>query len=164
MSTQREDNSHLNNADESRRDFLKTATLVGGSAALGSIASPLISRAEAQELTPRQMPLPGMATMPGKANHWYVPASDKTVHWGYFSKKLTPLIEIDSGDYATIECLTHQAGDDPERMINGDPGTESVYHWTKDKKNVDRRGAGPMDAPNGAGAGYGCLLYTSRCV
>jgi acetamidase/formamidase len=160
MSTRREDKSHSNGADESRRDFLKTATLVGGAAALGSIASPLISRAEAQELTPRQMPLPGMATMPGKANHWYVPASDKTVHWGYFSKKLTPLIEIDSGDYATIECLTHQAGDDPDRMIKGDPGTESVYYWTKDKKNVDRRGAGPMDAPNGAGAGYGVHIMT----
>ena len=22
-------------------------------------------------------------------------------------------------------------------------------YWTKEKKNVDRRGAGPMDAPNG---------------
>ena len=87
MSTRREDNSHLNSADESRRDFLKTATLVGGAAALGSIASPLISRAEAQELTPRQMPLPGMATMPGKANHWYVPASDKTFHRGISARK-----------------------------------------------------------------------------
>ena len=95
MSKRPEDEVRANDTDESRRSFLKTTTLAGGAAALGSIASPFISRAEAQELTPRQMPLPGMATMPGKANHWYVPASDKTVHWGYFSKKLTPLIEIE---------------------------------------------------------------------
>jgi hypothetical protein len=36
MSTQREDDAHSNGADESRRDFLKTATLVGGAAALGT--------------------------------------------------------------------------------------------------------------------------------
>lgn len=148
-------------AKASRRNFLKSTTLVGGAAALGTVARPyIISGAKAEQLTPRQLPLPGMATMPGKANHWYVPTSDKTVHWGYFSKTLKPLIEIDSGDYATIECLTHQAGDDPERMIKGDPGAESVYYWTKDKKNVDRRGAGPMDAPNGAGAGFGVHIMT----
>ncbi len=63
---------------ESRRNFLKTTTLVGGAAALGTVTSSFTSRAQAQELTPRQVPLAGMATMPGKANHWYVPASDKT--------------------------------------------------------------------------------------
>ena len=164
MSTQRTDDTSATTdakgADQSRRNFLKTTALAGGAAAVGSVASPYISSAEAAQLTPRQVPLSGMATMPGKANHWYVPASDKTVHWGYFSKKLKPLIEIDSGDYATIECLTHQAGDDPDRMIKGDPGAESVYYWTKEKKNVIRRGAGPMDAPNGAGAGYGVHIMT----
>lgn len=148
------------NVEESRRNFLKATTLAAGAAALGTVASPYISRAQAQELTPRQMPLAGMATMPGKANHWYIPASDKTVHWGYFSKTLKPLLEIDSGDFATIECLTHQAGDDPERMIKGDPGAESVYYWTKDKKNVNRRGAGPMDAPQGPGGGQGVHIMT----
>lgn len=146
--------------ESSRRDFLKATTLVGGAAALGSVASPYVSPARAEELIPRQMPLAGMATQPGKANHWYVPASVETVHWGFFSKELKPLIEIDSGDYATIECLTHQAGDDPERMIKGDPGAESVYYWTKEKKNVDRRGAGPMNAPNGAGGGQGVHIMT----
>ena len=81
--------------EESRRDFLKVATLAGGAAAFGAVGLPYISRAEAAQLTPRQIPLTGMATMPGKANHWYVPASDQTVHWGYFSKTLTPLIEIE---------------------------------------------------------------------
>jgi acetamidase/formamidase len=164
MSTQSTDGTgattDVNGADQNRRNFLKTTALAGGAAAIGSVASPYISSAEAEQLTPRQVPLSGMATIPGKANHWYVPASDKTVHWGYFSKKLKPLIEIDSGDYATIECLTHQAGDDPERMIKGDPGAESVYYWTKEKKNVNRRGAGPLDAPNGAGAGYGVHIMT----
>lgn len=150
--------------EESRRNFLKATTLVGGAAALGTVASPFVSRAQAEELTPRRIPMTGMATAPGKANHWYVPASDKTVNWGFFSKTLTPLLEIDSGDYATIECLTHQAGDDPERMINGDPGAESVYHWTKDQKNVNRRGAGPMDAPNGAGGGQGVHIMTGPIV
>ena len=121
MATHRNDDSS-NNTNESRRNFLKATTMAGSAAALGSVASPFISTAQAQELTPRQMPLAGMATMPGKANHWYVPASDQTVHWGYFSKKLTPLLECEFGDYATIECLTHQAGDDPERMIKGYPG------------------------------------------
>ena len=162
MSTRRDEEVALsgNEHDKSWRNFLKTTALAGGAAAVGSVASPFISTAEAEQLIPRQMPLSGMAAMPGNANHWYVPASDKTVHWGYFSKKLNPLIEIDSGDYATIECLTHQAGDDPERMIKGDPGAESVYHWTKEKKNVNRRGAGPMDAPNGAGGGYGVHIMT----
>ena len=77
---------------------------------------------ETARMRPAGVRAAGMAELPGKANHWYVPASDKTVHWGYFSKKLTPLIEIDSGDYATIECLTHQAGDDPERVREGMSG------------------------------------------
>ncbi len=82
-----------------------------------------------------------------------MPASDKTVHWGYFSKNLRPVIEISSGDHVTVECLTHCASDDYERMIKGDPGAESVFYWTKEQKNVNRRGAGPLDAPVGAGGG-----------
>ena len=52
---------------------------------------------------------------------------------------------MNSGDYVTIEALTHHANDDTERMVKGDPGAESVYLWTKDKKGVNRRGAGPVD-------------------
>jgi FtsP/CotA-like multicopper oxidase with cupredoxin domain len=116
------------NTDESRRNFLKGAAVAGSAAALvgGSLGAPYIASANAQELQPRQVPLPGRPDMPGRSNHWYVPASDKTVHWGYFSKSLKPIVEIESGDYVTLECLTHQAGDDPERMINGDPGAERV--------------------------------------
>ncbi len=86
---------------------------------------------------------------------FHIPANAATVHWGYFSKLLKPLIEIDSGDIVTIETLTHQASDDAERMIQGDPGAESVYAWTKDHKAVVRRGAG-----NGDGGGLGVHICT----
>ena len=43
-------------------------------------------------------------------------------------------MEVDSGDYVTIETLTHHANDDAERMIKGDPGAESVYYWDKDQE------------------------------
>jgi acetamidase/formamidase len=85
------------------------------------------------------------------------------VHWGYYSRSLPPLIDIDSGDFVTIETLTHHAYDDHARMIEGDEGAESVFHWTEDRKNVDRRGAGPMDASifgRGAGEGFGVHILT----
>jgi acetamidase/formamidase len=100
---------------------------------------------------------------PGKRNYHFIPATAKTVHWGYYSRSLSPLIEIDSGDFVTIEALTHHAYDDHARMIAGDPGAESVFHWTRDKKNVDRRGAGPLDASihgRGAGEGFGVHICT----
>lgn len=143
-----------------RRNFLKGTAVAGGAATLAGLPAPFIGSARAEQLQPRQVPLPGTPAAPGRANHWYVPASDRTVHWGYFSKHLKPIIEIDPGDYVTLECLTHQAGDDPERMIAGDPGAESVYYWTKERKNVNRRGAGPMDAPVGAGGGEGVHILT----
>src|SRR5216683_1758568 len=83
-----------------------------------------------------------MARAKSSARQHYLPAHAGTVHWGYFSKNLKPQLEVDSGDTVTIETLTHQASDDHERMIEGDPGAESVYLWTKDKKSVFRRGAG----------------------
>jgi acetamidase/formamidase len=85
------------------------------------------------------------------------------VHWGYFSKLLKPQLEVDSGDYITIEALTHHANDDAERMVKGDPGAESVFLWTKDKKGVNRRGAGPIDGKllgRGAGEGFGVHICT----
>ena len=84
-------------SDEGRRSFLKSALLSGGALASVSTLTPgLISSAQAQT---------GAAAMDRK-NHYYVPATDKTVHWGYFSKSLKPVIEMDSGDYVTIEVLT----------------------------------------------------------
>jgi acetamidase/formamidase len=100
---------------------------------------------------------------PGRTSHYVVPATAATVHWGYFSRSLKPILTIGSGDFVTIETLTHHAYDDYSRMIEGDPGAESVFLWTKDAKNVDRRGAGPMDASihgRGAGEGFGVHICT----
>jgi acetamidase/formamidase len=147
-------------SNSDRRKFLKKAALSGGALAASAIQFPAIVKAASSPPEPQQVPLPSNLVAPGKANHWLLPATDKTVHWGYFSKSLKPIIEIESGDFVTVECLTHQAGDDYERMIKGDPGAESVYCWTKEQKNVDRRGAGPMDAPVGAGGGEGVHVCT----
>ena len=141
----------LEDLDGERRSFLKSAFLAGGGAAAafagaGTLATP----ASAQ-------------TKPGQPTYHYLPANSETVHWGYFSKLLKPQLEIDSGDYVTIEALTHHANDDAERMIKGDPGAESVFLWTKDKKNVDRRGAGPIDGKllgRGSGEGFGVHICT----
>jgi acetamidase/formamidase len=100
---------------------------------------------------------------PSRASHVVVPATPSSVHWGYFSRSLKPIAAVASGDLVTIETLTHHAYDDHARMIAGDPGAESVFHWTKEGKNVDRRGAGPMDASihgRGAGEGLGVHICT----
>lgn len=106
---------------------------------------------------------PECAEKPDAARHHHLAASDGTVHWGYFSKSLAPRLVIHSGDITTVETLTHHAGDDLDRMVTGDPGAESVFHWTAQKKNVNRRGAGPMDASvygRGAGEGFGVHILT----
>jgi len=93
----------------------------------------------------------------------HIPATDQTVHWGFFSRLLAPLIEVESGDLVTIETLTHHANDDASRMIQGDPGAESVYRWDRHAKAVDRRGAGPIEATRfgrGAGEGLGVHICT----
>jgi acetamidase/formamidase len=132
-----------------RRDFLKGSLIAGTAIAAAAVTTPL---AQAQ---------PGIVA--GTRNHYYVPATDKTVHWGYFSKLLKPLVEVTSGDFVTIEVLTHHANDDAERMVKGDPGAESVFFWDRQRKGVDRRGAGPMNPTlfgRGAGEGLGVHICT----
>jgi acetamidase/formamidase len=95
--------------------------------------------------------------------HHTLRATPETVHWGYFSRSLPPVVSLQSGDLVTVETLTHHAYDDHARMIAGDAGAESVFYWTRAKKNVDRRGAGPLDASSrgrGAGEGFGVHLCT----
>ncbi|MBL1458706.1 MAG: acetamidase/formamidase family protein [Methylophaga sp.] len=99
------------------------------------------------------------ADAPGQM-HYYIPATPETVLWGYFSKSAKPTVEIESGDFVTMETLTHHANDDAERMVKGDPGAESIFHWDAKRKGVDRRGAGPMDAKIGAGGGAGVHICT----
>jgi acetamidase/formamidase/AraC-like DNA-binding protein len=97
------------------------------------------------------------------SRQYYLPVSDKTVHWGYFSNAIKPVLTVRSGDIVTIETLSQHASDDCERMIDGDAGAQSVFHWTSTTKNVDRRGAGPMDATifgRGAGEGFGVHICT----
>jgi acetamidase/formamidase len=147
-------NKLLEDLDIERRSFLKSAFVAtGGVAALTGGGAILVSPAAAQTASARQI----------RPNHHYLPANADTVHWGYFSKLLKPRAEIDSGDYVTIEVLTHHANDDSGRMIKGDPGAESVFLWTKEKKGVDRRGAGPVDGKllgRGAGEGFGVHICT----
>lgn len=95
--------------------------------------------------------------------HHHLPVSPKTIHWGFLSRSLKPVLHVRSGDFVTIETLTHHANDDPERMVEGDPGAESVYQWDHECKAVDRRGAGPMDASalgRGPGEGFGVHICT----
>lgn len=103
------------------------------------------------------------ATGVGAGRHHHLPATAENIHWGYFSRSIPPVLSIESGDIVTIETLTQHAYDDHERMIKGDSGAESVFHWTHDRKGVDRRGAGPTDASiygRGSGEGFGVHICT----
>ena len=134
-----------------RRSFLRDAMVASGTAvsasALSVSMSPSAFAASAK---------PGS----GMTSHYYIPASANTVLWGYFSKSAKPVVTVESGDFVTIETLTHHANDDAERMVRGDAGAESVFHWDSTKKGVNRRGAGPMDAKVGAGGGQGVHICT----
>lgn len=100
---------------------------------------------------------------PADIERAYLPVNSKTVHWGYLSKSLPPVLHVPPGAIITVETLTQHAGDDAERMIQGDPGAEDVFHWTPDFKAVNRRGAGPLDGSifgRGAGEGFGVHICT----
>jgi acetamidase/formamidase len=134
-----------------RRSFLRDAMAASGAAvSAGALTASMSPSAFAQSAKPGS----------GMTSHYYIPASANTVLWGYFSKSAKPVVEVESGDFVTIETLTHHANDDAERMVKGDPGAESVFHWDSKKKGVNRRGAGPMDAKVGAGGGEGVHICT----
>jgi acetamidase/formamidase/AraC-like DNA-binding protein len=118
---------------------------------------------EAAFAEPPEVPAAPPPHNSGKPRHHLLRATANTVHWGYFSHDLKPVLEVNTGDSVTIETLTQHAADDWERMVQGDPGAESVFHWSASRKNVDRRGAGPMDASiygRGAGEGFGVHICT----
>jgi len=136
-------------ADPARRSFL-TGMAATGAAALGSMSASSLAHADT-------------AMKRTTLSHVHIGASADTVHWGYFSKSLKPLVTVKSGDFVTIETLTHHANDDALRMVKGDPGAESVFYWDSKRKGVNRRGAGPMDASlfgRGAGEGLGVHICT----
>ncbi len=124
--------------------------------------SPVARAKRALPLPPHESGPESTAGLAGPKHH-YLPANDKTVHWGFLSRSLEPVLTVRSGDAVTIETLTHHANDDYERMVKGDSGAESVFRWTKEGQNVARRGAGPMDASiygRGPGEGFGVHLCT----
>ena len=86
----------LDDLDAERRSFLKTAFAATGGAAALTAGGGFVTPAMAQTVAARQ----------GKPSHHYLPATAETVHWGYFSKLLRPQIEVNSGDYVTVETLT----------------------------------------------------------
>ena len=142
----------LGDLEPERRAFLKSGFVAsGGAAALMAGGLTLPGAALAQTSAQHG---------PKRTAHYHLPATAETVHWGYFSRSLKPQVEIDSGDYVTIETLTHHANDDAERMVTGDPGAESVFLWTREKKGVTRRGAGPEDTKFGPGGGLGVHICT----
>jgi hypothetical protein len=95
--------------DRERRSFLRSSFVAaGGAAAMTAGGISLV--------TP-QMAAAAEKNQPAKRSYHHLPANADTVHWGYFSKKLKPQVEIDSGDFITIEALTHHANDDAERMV-----------------------------------------------
>ena len=47
---------------------------------------------------------------------------------------------VASGSEVVVEMITHHAGDDPDKMIKGDPGVESIYEWGA-KMAIPTRGA-----------------------
>ncbi len=143
-----------------RREAVDTATITRHQ--FENVLDDHARYALAVALTPKRA-VGTTATDAHTPHYYYVPVSDKTVHWGYLSRTLKPVISVRSGDVVTIETLTQHASDDRERMIDGDPGAESVFRWTPGHKAVNRRGAGPMDASiygRGAGEGFGVHICT----
>src|SRR6266849_7829606 len=135
-------------ADPSRRCFIQETRV--STAALGSIDAAALAHAQTH-------------LKRSTISHYHVPATDQTVHWGYFSQSLPALVTVESGDVVTLETVTHHAYDDYERMIKGDPGVERIYYWDQTRKGVHRRGAGPLDASlfgRGAGEGLGVHICT----
>lgn len=56
----------------------------------------------------------------------YLKANPSTVQWGYFFENAKPAMAVASGSEVTVEMITHHAGDDPDKLIKGDPGQ---YYW-----------------------------------
>jgi hypothetical protein len=125
----------LDDLDGERRSFLKSAFLAsGGAAAAFAGAGTLATPASAQ-------------TKPGQPTYHYLPANSDTVHWGYFSKLLKPQLEVDSGDYVTIEAVTHHAGDDIERLVKGDPGAAQVPSMASYSAAAQAKASASISAP-----------------
>lgn len=58
--------------------------------------------------------------------HHLLAATIDTVQQGFFSKNLEPLISINSGDFVTIEMVSHHSDKDP-RMMEGDTAVQGIF-------------------------------------
>ena len=71
-------------------------------------------------------------------------------------------------DHQPVQFPPRRLASSPGSSQKGDPGAESVFLWTKEKKSVNRCGAGPMDASlfgRGVGEGLGVhICSTRRCA
>ncbi|APO77903.1 AraC family transcriptional regulator protein (plasmid) [Rhizobium etli 8C-3] len=122
-----------------------------------------VAPARSAQMLLAPMDRPPTAIARERFDHWHLPATAETVHWGFFSRSLPPVLRVDPGDTVTVETLTQHAGDDWQRMVAGDSGAESVFEWSPERKLVDRRGAGPANASifgRGAGEGFGVHIMT----
>ncbi|GAQ79982.1 acetamidase/formamidase [Klebsormidium nitens] len=59
----------------------------------------------------------------------YLTANSSTVNWGFYDLFKDPVAYIQSGDVITVEVVTHEAGNDWAKMIQGDPGVSDIYYW-----------------------------------
>ena len=52
-------------------------------------------------------------------------ATPETIHWGYFSPEIPPVLTIRSGDLIQAQAVTHHAGDAPDLMM--DAAIQRIY-------------------------------------
>lgn len=69
--------------------------------------------------------------------HHHLRATPKTIHWGYFSRALPPVLTVNSRDTVTVETITQHASDDAARMIASDEDAEAIFRWTS--TGLDRK-------------------------
>ena len=79
---------------------------------------------------------------PGALHH--LPATPKTIHWGYFDAALAPVLRVRSGDLIQAEAITHHAGDAPELMM--DEGVTRIFDETPESDRYP--GVHIMDRPD----------------
>ena len=90
--TDRDETGTAAAAASDRRKFLKGSLVAGSAAAsLIGLAGNHVSMARAQGLR--------ASAGAGARRHYHIPASEQTVHWGYFSKLLPPVIDVEFGRF-----------------------------------------------------------------
>ncbi|GAQ82864.1 acetamidase/formamidase [Klebsormidium nitens] len=82
--------------------------------------------AQGPAAAPTSPVLPGNCSAPSTR---YVAANKDTVRWGFYDLFKDPVAYVQSGDIITVEVITHEAGNEYAKMIQGDPGIEDIYYW-----------------------------------